>query len=183
MASETDIELLESYLDDALESGEVEALRARLATEPGLVSALERLRAERGARRAFFAGLEPDDSVAQAFAVKVVGSARARAVRRSLFPRPVRYLAAAAACVALGFFGRGFFDKPVGNDTAIKPGVDVRRVDTYVVTLRDESQRVIGVQRFDSLEKAQEFAADLARWQSRSERLASGRFVVHADKF
>ena len=45
------------------------------------------------------------------------------------------------------------------------------------------SSCVIGVQRFDSFEKAQEFAADLARWQSRSERLASGRFVIHADRF
>jgi anti-sigma factor RsiW len=187
MVSETDIELLESYLDDALASGEVEALRARLTSEPALVLALEQLRRERAARRSYFAALEPADEDANAFAATVLAKTRAAATRssRSVFPWPLRYLAAAAACVALGFFARGLFDKPAATDTAInpKPGVDVQRVDTYVVTLRDESQRVIGVQRFDSLEKAQEFAADLARWQARSERLASGRFVIHADKF
>jgi hypothetical protein len=42
---------------------------------------------------------------------------------------------------------------------------------------------VVGVQKFDSVEKAREFAADLARWQSRSEKLASGQFVLHQDRF
>jgi hypothetical protein len=182
MVSETDIELLESYLDDALETTDVDALRARLTNDPALVSALEQLRAERTARRALFAALEPTDAETKTFTTSLLNRTRPQ---RSLFPRPLRYLAAAAACIAIGFFARGLFDKPDTNNTAInpKPGVDLQRVDTYVVTLRDESQRVIGVQRFDSLEKAQEFAADLARWQSRSERLASGRFVIHADKF
>jgi anti-sigma factor RsiW len=180
MVNETDIELLESYLDDALETTEVDALRVRLTNDPELVAALEQLRHERAARRALFAALEPTDAETQTFTTTLLKRTRPQ---RSLVPRPLRYLAAAAACIALGFFARGVFDKPAATNTAVKPGVDLQRVDTYVVTLRDESQRVIGVQRFNSLEQAQEFAADLARWQSRSERLASGRFVIHADKF
>jgi hypothetical protein len=55
MVSETDIELLESYLDDALETSDVDALRIRLTLDPALVAALEQLRGERTARRALFA--------------------------------------------------------------------------------------------------------------------------------
>jgi hypothetical protein len=61
--------------------------------------------------------------------------------------------------------------------------VNVQKVSTYQVTLRDENGHVVAVQRFDSIDKAQEFAADVARWQSRSERLASGRVVLTADRF
>jgi anti-sigma factor RsiW len=186
MVSEADIELLESYLDDGLEASDVDALRARLTTDAALIEALEQLRSERAARRALFAALEPTDVAADAFATTLLARTRAASrPQRSLVPWPLRYAGAAAACVALGFFSRGLFDQPAATNTAInpKPGVDVQRVESYVVTLRDESQRVIGVQRFDSFEKAQEFATDLARWQSRSERLASGRFVIHSDKF
>ncbi len=110
--------------------------------------------------------------------------------RRRLFAgrlRAIRYVVAAAACVLLGFFARGLLDR-VPDDPGTKvvnkaSGVDLQKVASYQVTLRDEAGKLIAVQRFDSIEKAQEFAADLARWQSHSERLASGRFVLSADRF
>jgi anti-sigma factor RsiW len=177
--TETDLELLENYLDDALESAQVEALRARLTDDQDLRAAMEQIRHERATRKAFFTTLEPDDATADALAARI----RAAIYQRRRFASiaaPLRYFAAAAACVAIGFFARGFFDhgpRPT-NETQNAP-----ITATYQVTLRDQSGKVVAVQRFDSLQKAQEFAADLARWQSHSERLATGRFVLTTDRF
>ncbi|MDB5323441.1 MAG: hypothetical protein JWN40_5072 [Phycisphaerales bacterium] len=188
--TDNDLELLDSYLDDALEIGEVDALRVRLTGDGELVAALDQIRSERAARRSFFAGLEPDDASTGALASRIQSSVD----RRRQFAgrlRAIRYAAAAAACVLVGFFARGIFDRaPIAGDNSgtslvnkSGSGVDLRKVASYQVTLRDETGKVIAVQRFDSIEKAQEFAADLARWQSHSERLASGRFVLSADRF
>jgi anti-sigma factor RsiW len=181
--NEQEIELLESYLDDALDMGEVEALRARLASDPEWVAALDQIRAERALRKELFAALEPNDEAVAAL-VSSVQTSIGRRRRLAVWLHPMRYVAAAAACLVLGFVGRGFLDRPhPAVDQASKSGVDVQRVASYQVTLRDEAGNVVAVQRFDSIDKAQEFAADLARWQARSERLASGRFVLSADRF
>jgi hypothetical protein len=185
--TEQDIGLLDSYLDDALESGEVDALRARLSGDGELVAALDQIRGERAARRSFFAALEPDDATVGAVVSKIQVAA-ARQKRITARVRAVRSAILAAACLLLGFYARGLIDRAAvpGNDTPLvqnKPGVDLQKVPSYQVTLRDEGGKVIAVQRFDSIDKAQEFAADLARWQSHSERLASGRFVLSADRF
>jgi anti-sigma factor RsiW len=189
-AGEQDIDLIERYLDDALEMGEVEALRARLADDPELVAALERVRSERALRKAVYTAYEPDDAAVS----RVVGYSTnlvRQGQRSERWRGGVRYVLAAAACVAMGFFGRGLLDRVDGNAPAeggnpVAAGtghVDVEKVSSYRVTLRDEEGRVVAVQRFDSIEKAREFATDVARWQSHSERLASGRFVLTADRF
>jgi anti-sigma factor RsiW len=176
--TETDLELLENYLDDALESAQVEALRARLSDDEHLRAAMEQIRRERAARKAFFASLEPDDATADALAARIRASIQQR--RRFInIAAPLRYFAAAAACVAIGFFARGFFDHPRPANEAQNAPLNA----TYQVTLRDQTGKIVAVQRFDSLQKAQEFATDLARWQSHSERLASGRFVLSRDRF
>ena len=101
----------------------------------------------------------------------------------------IGFLSAAAACVAMGFLARGWLEPKHPGDTGNismvgqTGGLKVEKIETYQVTLRDEAGNVVGVQKFNSLEKAQEFAADLARWQSRSEHLASGQFVLHKDRF
>ena len=185
--TDQDLELLDNYLDDALEIGEVDALRARLTGDGELVAALDQIRSERAARRSFYAALEPDDAAVSALASKIQVAAN-RQKRITVRARAVRSGILAAACLLLGFYARGLIDRAPapGNDTSVvqsKPGVNLQKVDVYLVTLRDESGRVVAVQRFDSMEKAQEFAADLTRWQSHSERLASGRFVLSADRF
>lgn len=186
--TENDLEMLDGYLDDALEMGEVEALRARLAGDVELASALEQVRSERAARRSFFAALEPDD----AEVAKLTARVRASIDRRADFSRllrPLRYLGALAACLAIGFFARGLLERPHAGDPSNltvadrNRSVQVEKLESYQVTLRDDSGKIVGVQHFNSFEKAQEFAADLARWQSRSERLASGQFVLHNDRF
>ena len=186
--NEQDIETIERYLDDALDMAEVEALRARLTGDGDLVAALERIRAQRTVRKAVFAGYEPEDA-AVARVAQFSSNLVKRRQRGERWRGGMRYVAAAAACVALGFFGRGLIDSrdpaPGSGGHMVAEGghVNVEKVASYKVTLRDESGRVVAVQRFDSIEKAQEFAADLARWQSHSERLASGRFVLTADRF
>jgi len=182
-----DLETLEEYLDDALKPGDVEALRARLAEDEGLVAALGSVRAERSVRQGFFQSLEPDDAAVDALVARIQ-SGVSRERRPNRFLRPARYAVAAAACLAIGFFARGSLDQRQAAPTdkvpvAAKNGVDLQAVAAYQVTLRDETGKVVAVQRFESLEKAQEFAADLARWQSRSERLVGGHFVMSADRF
>lgn len=182
--SESDFEMLEGYLDDALEMGEVELLRARLESDVELAATLEQVRGERAGRRAFFELLEPSDAAVARFTARVGASIRGRR-RFALVLRAGRYVTAAAACLAIGFFARGWFDhSPSKLVVDGKPGsVKVEKIEVYQVTLRDESGKVVGVQKFNSIEKAREFAADLNRWQSRSARLASGQFVLHQDRF
>src|SRR5437764_10975801 len=60
---ETDLELLESYLDGELPSAESDALRRRIASEPVLAAAIQTLRSERAVRAAFWESCEPGDDV------------------------------------------------------------------------------------------------------------------------
>jgi len=194
--NEQDIELLESYLDGSLEAGAAEGVRARLDAEAGLRAGLDELRAEREARRGYFLAQEPEPAALERFLARVNEAIREAEMpverpARRLVPvwlRPAKYAVAAAACIALGLLIRPMVEsKPAGKQLANDPNtnrtVDVRPVAMYEVTLRDQAGVVIAVQRFESMEKAQEFAGDLSRWQSRSERLAAGKFVVTADRF
>src|SRR4051794_5878772 len=97
-----DLETLEEYLDDALEPGDVEALRARLAGDEGLVAALGNVRAERSARQAFYQSLEPDDTAVDTLVARIRSDV-SREQRPNRFLRPARYAVAAAACLAIGF--------------------------------------------------------------------------------
>src|SRR5437016_13306623 len=99
--TENDLEILEGYLDDALEGAQVEALRSRLTEDQHLRAAMEQIRHERATRKAFFATLEPDDVTADALAAKI----RAAIPPRRRFvstPAPLPSFAAAPACVAIG---------------------------------------------------------------------------------
>jgi anti-sigma factor RsiW len=185
---DTDLQQLDGYLDDALTPEESETLRARLEADANLRDALSHLREERTLRRAHFTACEPDDATVTAFTNRLRRATTP--VQPTRWLHPLRYSAAAAALIAVGFFTRGLLDHRPTTHTADtvtqvtqKKGIDVQRVETYEVTLRDDAGRVVAVQRFDSIDKAREFAADLSRWQSRNERLAGARFVVTADRF
>jgi hypothetical protein len=58
MISDSELQLLELYLDDALATDEVDALDQRLRREPRILSALDQLRAQRVARSAVWRALE-----------------------------------------------------------------------------------------------------------------------------
>ena len=182
-----DLQLLDGYLDDALSPEESETLRARLESDAHLRTTLSHLREERTLRRALFTSLEPDDAAVTAFATRLRHATQPTQPAALSF-RPLRYSAAAAALLAIGFVTRGLLDHAPANHNDANQltqnkTVDLHKVETYEVTLRDDAGRVVAVQRFDALDKAQEFAADLTRWQSRNQRLASNQFVVTADRF
>jgi hypothetical protein len=187
---ENELELLEGYLDDALDEREVEAVRARLAGGQGWIAALDQLRAEREMRQAMFAAIEPSPVEVE----RLVGQVQRGIERRRRFAgalRISRWISAAAACFVAGFLVHSAFfaDRnagPTNGTQSVQPvlnsGASVRSVEVYEVSLRDETGKVVAVQRFDSLAKAQEFANDVSQWQRRAERLAGGQFVVRAQR-
>ena len=187
---ENDLEMLEAYLDDALDEREVEGVRARLGGEQEWVAALDQLRSERAMRQAMFSALEPSSAEVERVLVSVHRAIERRGQYAGVL-RASRWVGAAAACFVAGFIVRSAFfaDRaggPGNGQEMVQPvsnsRTSVRAVETYEVTLRDESGKVVAVQRFDSLAKAQEFAGDVSQWQRRAERLAGGQFVVRAQR-
>jgi anti-sigma factor RsiW len=197
MASETDLEMLEAYLDDALSASEVVGLDRRLITEPGLAAALQTVRGRRAVRLALFKSHEPDDAAAEKFADMVIASARRSAWHRKI-ARASRAAATLAACVLVGFaagwMGRGHGPAApvasVGPHPAKVEGHLVAHVpkpgDTggmYQVALTDENGNVIAVQKFNRVEDARQFADDLGQYQARRQQVEEGRPMLISDRF
>ena len=166
-------EELESHLDGETPLPDAESRYSRQ---------LEALRRRRADFQSWITALEPSPEEASVVAGRIMRAARAHELRSRIW-RAGRWAGAAAACVLAGFLLRGAFPHQGAGPTAGGPGVQIEPVSSYQVTLRDGAGRVVAVQRFDSLDKAQEFAADLAQYHSASTRLAGGQFVVHADRF
>jgi hypothetical protein len=101
------LEQLEEYLDGALSPDEVERLNARLGADPELADLLDELRAERVTRALIWRANEPSAAQANAFADRVIMTAR-RNTRREFnwggIGRSAQFGSAAAACLLLGFF-------------------------------------------------------------------------------
>src|SRR4051812_7359596 len=118
--SETDLELLETYLDDELSAEEGDALRRRLSAEPALAVAMDQLRQDRELRQQAFGTMEPADRETVAATDTIVRSLRQAATRDLVWSgrlRILRQASAAAACimvgVLVGWFGHGRTDAPV----------------------------------------------------------------------
>ena len=187
VGADPDFQLLESYLDGELTAAEANRLEWRLSAEPELSSALGRMCDDYALRQAAFRSLEPDGRAAEALNWSFARSARRidRAAlqgasrRRSL--RLGRLAGALAACVAVsfcaGWVGRGYAAQtnvasaPAGHsgqDPA--PRESKEEPSVYQVALTDERGNITAVQKFDKLEEAQAFAADVGRWQARQQR-------------
>lgn len=176
MISEQELERLESYLDGECAPEDEQALRRRLDAEPALAWELEQLRADRSARGTFFASLEADEETSARVFHNVRREIRRRQTRIVHWKR-FCYGTAAAACVLAAFFaGAGW----MGSSS--RTG-DVAASPEFKVEIRDERGRVMAVQKFDSLERAQEFSRDLEQWQQRQERLLNGDVTIHSDRF
>src|SRR2546421_7995277 len=126
--SETDLELLETYLDDELSAEEGDALRRRLASEPVLVTAMDQLRQDRALRQQAFGTMEPADCETVAATETIVRSLRQAATRDKVWSERrhlIRQISAAAACiivgVLVGWFGHGRTDVPTtaGNPNTV----------------------------------------------------------------
>lgn len=177
---DNDLELLESYLDEELSPEQAEAMEQRLEAEPALTAALEHLRIERGVRRDFWQAMEGDG--AEELTRSLIGQIRRHRHRRMVW-RMLRPLAAVAAAVLLfvgGWMGRAWIATPIFS-RAHDDG-EVQAVMVYQVTLKDEWGNAV-VQKFESLDQARQFVADLHRWQERQQQMQNGQVVVVADRF
>ncbi|HSV13454.1 MAG TPA: hypothetical protein VLI90_04300, partial [Tepidisphaeraceae bacterium] len=113
--TDTDLELLEAYLDGEVSGTEADALQQRLRAEPELSAAMDDLRSQRAIRQSLWQSLEPDQKTADQFAWRIRGAIETQrqtpARRKWDTWQFARFGSAAAACVVLGFFvgwvGRG----------------------------------------------------------------------------
>lgn len=188
-AFDPDFELLESYLDGELAPVDIGHLERRLRAEPDLADALSRMSAEFAVRRAVWTSLEPTATEALAAANAAAAGARYADLWRRL-GRLGRLAGAAAACLAVGFLagwvgrgnsvaqaGTGPVDglplvRPAGPDGKAAPKADPKDEPfVYQVALTDEAGNITAVQKFDSLDEARNFAADVGRWQARQQEL------------
>lgn len=202
--SETDLELLETYLDDQLSAEEGDALRRRFASEPALVGAMDQLRQERELRRGVFASMEIDGGTDQV--VRAVRAAATKEIVRGTRMRIWRQVSAAAACLLVGTFAgwlaRGPASAPTGpsdtrvvaNDPHASPNPNISLIDDepnerrsarggYNVSITDDFGRVLAVQHFDTLNEARQFSNDLGQWQNKQRQLRNSNIKLIGDEF
>ncbi len=182
------VELLEAYLDGALTAEDARRVEGLIASDEEWGRMLAELREARAARAAVFSQMEPSVLDARRVADRAIAATQAGRGWGRLAAW-MRISGAVAACLMVSFFAgwaiRGKQPKlggaasvaRVSNETS--PHVD----GAYQVTLTDHMGRVIGVQRFGSLEQAKEFAGDLRAWQERQQRMRQGAAVLVADEF
>ncbi|MFI5380032.1 MAG: anti-sigma factor family protein [Tepidisphaerales bacterium] len=175
--TETELDILDTWLDGELGPIEAGELQQRLAANPELLAAQADLRRERELRAAHFAASEPTDAENHDFLNRVEANI-ARRRRWTLYHQFARTAGAIAACVAIGFgigwIGRGG-PSSTANRTAPAP--------VYQVNISDESGRVLGVQPFSSPDQAREFSDDLRRWQDQQDQIRNGYLIVRSGNF
>jgi anti-sigma factor RsiW len=172
--TDRDLELLDGYLDGALSDAELREAEQRLETDVLFIGALARLRSDRELRSQVWQSMQVDDGAAD----RVMDRIDEALSRRESWAgrlRTLRYLSAAAAVILVCFMGdvwlqrHGQVNLPTGavnGDMTVQPKSSGPH-QQYQVILKDGSGRVIGVQQFDSLEKARLFEEDMNKWQER----------------
>lgn len=173
MMNEQDIELLETYLDGALEPAGVHSLERRLAAEPSLAAELQRLRNGRALRMQLWESFEPAEESSQ----RILDQIQAREARRAWYWRILDHrerIAAAAACIAVFLIGwqwgrnvnayrmvpsGGANSQPVSLIT--QEQLPSSQGNVYEVRLNDASGKVVRVERFSSLQDAQRFIEEV----------------------
>ena len=194
--TETELEQLEASLDGELSAGEEDALRGRVESDPEWSAALELLREERGVRAAAFRSFEPSDAVAKRVAMRLKGAIDREQVWGRRWSK-LRIGSAAAACIVVGFIvgwvGRGsgagghqdanLFLATGTNGSPVAGSLRNPTGPTVVsFPIRDQHGNVIGYQKFDSPQRANEFIDDLTRQQQRHEQqLQNGNLTYTSD--
>ena len=184
-----DLALLESYLDGELSSAELQSLQQRLAADVDLSSALSRLSEDFTVRQAVWTSLEGTPSESIALSRQVVQSIR----RAGFWERSRNYVRAGIAvaaclmCFSAGWIGRGSSasamtpDRTPGNPPTLVAGssTDVSATPfLYQVALTDEAGNITAIQKFDTLEDAKAFAAELSKWQAEQAQAQYGQAVL-----
>jgi hypothetical protein len=181
--NESDLDLLEEYLDGALEGAAAAILRERLALDEELAASCESMRHDRALRAAHWAALEPTETDAQVFASRMNELVSSPIARR----RYLRRVGALAACVLLSFTAGYALRGGVAKQPGVRSTDPVLAVKEgakgYQVALVDQNDQVKAIQTFDSLEKADEFTRDMKQWQERQQQLRQGAVVIVADQF
>jgi anti-sigma factor RsiW len=159
--SDTDLEMLETYLDGQLPLPLAEDLWRRLSQEPELSAEMDELRAQRAVRQAIWQSMEPDDVAADAMVRRVSSSIRSRRFMQQA-QRWLTVAVAAAACVVVGF-QLGWIEHGNGIIGA-SPAHGVQQVaqtpqaaHAYQVAIKDQNGNLIGTQRFDTQQDAVNF--------------------------
>jgi anti-sigma factor RsiW len=203
-----DFELLMGYIDEELTAAEVARLEERLQAEPELAGALGRMSAEHAVRQAVWRSLEPAQPEALSLAAGVSRSARRADWHRRLSRLSRVAVAAAACVALgflAGWVGRGSAVARAVTDVNETPAprtVVASRTDraepryaakdagnvaaktaaaepfVYQVALTDDDGNITAVQKFNNLEEARNFAADVGRWQARQQQIQEGHPVV-----
>jgi len=175
MGSESDLELLETYLDGELPVADAEGLWRRLAAEPELSAQLDQLRADRELRQMVWRSMEPAETSVR----RVEAGVGARARRRDVFSAlrtAAGVLTAAAACIlfgfAMGWLGHENYPSNIPQPAASTGGgiPVVSTADTSrrpELRIEDGSGNVRAVQQFRTPQEEQEFMQDLSRWNQR----------------
>jgi hypothetical protein len=174
--SDQDIELLETYLDEALDAGEIKPLRDRLLVEPELAAELDELRAQRAMRQAVWLAMEPEPVVADRLTWRIQGAMHSQgkvAARESIRWQLPRVGSAAAACLVLGFFigwagrhGQAITPAPqLGQSPlAVNSNNSTRNPDEgLLVPVTNEAGEVVAWQPFKDSNDAKAFTEDLHR--------------------
>jgi anti-sigma factor RsiW len=186
--NETDLEQLETYLDDELSSEEALELDRRLATDSALADQLNQLRAQRGLRVAMFHAMEPSDGEVESLLKRVDGVLH-RQVDWSKRLSRLRYIGSAAACLFIGFMISHAIWPATPHDEintapphVAQPAVSSGQGQIYQVVLQDETGNVIGVQNFDNINEAREFQSDVGQLQNKHRQIQNGIRLIR-DKF
>lgn len=172
MMNEQDIELLESYLDGALEPAGADELKARLANDAELSAELGRLESDRAVRLQLWQSYEAAPESAE----HILAQLRKRESHRAWYWRVLDHrerIAAAAACVAVFLIGwqwgrnvNAYRMVPSGGNTQPVSLITQQQVPSsqgtiYEVRLNDASGKVVRVERFGTLQDAQRFIEEL----------------------
>ena len=122
--SETDLDLLEEYLDGALDATAIANLQGRLAIDKDLSAELVLSRSQRAVRLAAFKSMEPDAATAEQLVWRIRGAMHDQQQQKQIQSargwsqwRIARIGSAAAACLVFGFFaGRLTHGTAVNHD-------------------------------------------------------------------
>ena len=180
--SESDLELLETYLDGELADAEANAVRERLRGEPLLASALAALRDERQLRAALWAQMEPSAASVQTLMARVENKVDDHWMWASRLYK-LKMVSAAAACILVGFIvGRvgKTTDQPgpggvqiVTTSNANHAPVQTVASGPVNVPIVNELGQVVSVRHFETQDAANEYF----REQEQSDKTSAGNIV------
>lgn len=176
-----DLALLESYLDGELSSAELQSLQQRLAHDGELSSALSRLSEDFTVRQAVWTSLEGTPAETATLSRQVIRSVRRAGFweRSRSYVRAGVAIAACLVCFTAGWVGRGTATAATPPSAVpVSPTLADATPLVYQVALTDEAGNITAIQKFDTLEDAQAFAAEVSKWQSEQAQAKYGQAVL-----